>query len=143
MSVPDRAGSVVAVGGSWPRMPAQAGGRDVGRDDRSVGEEAVGEGRQRLGSGRPAGDDQPPAARDPASQRLTLRSRQSLGVDVLPDDPVDRSPGLQPFGQVVRGQGHDGRSDLVLVRQQVEVADEPLGMLGDDRDDELAGVVGA
>ena len=77
------------------------------------------------------------AAGDPAAQGRQLRRGQAVGVDVLPDEPVERVPGLDPVGQVLRRQAHDERRDLVLVRQQVEAADDPLGALGDDADDQL------
>ena len=120
----------------------QAGRRDVGRDVRPVGQQRVREPGERLGSGRPADDDQLPPAGDPAAEGGQLAGGQAVRVDVLPDDPVDRGPRLDPFRQVLRCEAHDEGCDLVLVGRQVEAADEPLGMLGDDRHDQLGAVVG-
>ena len=56
-------------------------------------------------------------------------------------EPVERAPRLDALGQVGRVEGDDQRRDLVLVRQQVEAADDVARPLGDDADDELGRVV--
>ena len=141
-SSPDRAGRVVAVGGSWPRMPERlAAGASV--VDRPAGRAAARPGTRRAPWVRSSRrDDELPAAGDPAAEGGQLPRGQTVGVDVLPDDPVDRGPRLDPFRQVLRCEAHDERCDLVLVGRQVEAADEPIRMLGDDRDDQLGAVVG-
>ena len=89
--------------GSWRRArPPRAAAGDVDRRARAVRQERVRERRPAsFGSGRAADDDEPAAAGDPAAGgRCSWPSVSRLGVDVLPDDPVERAPGLDALGQV-------------------------------------------
>ena len=123
------------------KQTGEAHGRRVGRHDRTIREERVRERGERLRTDRAAGDDQPPAAGDPAAQRVALPHRQPFRVDILPDDPVECAPGFDTLGEIFRGDAHDQWRHLVLIGQEAQTADDPIGVLRDDRDDELVGIV--
>ena len=116
--------------GSSPSSAAECRRCDVRRRRRAIGQEVVGEGGQAGRPGRAADDDEPAAAGDPAAHRLELVGRRAGRIDVLPDEPVEDAPRLDPVRAgrptsrpTVRG------ATLFMVGQQVEVADDVAGSL--------------
>ena len=81
------------------------------------------------------------AAGDPAAQGGQLVAIEAGGVHVLPDQPVERTPRLDPRWQIGDVEAQRERSDVVLVRQEVEVADDPARALGHDAHHHLRRVV--
>ena len=78
-----------------------------------------------------------PPLDDPRPQRGELAGREPRCVRVLPDQAVEGRPGLDPLGQVARRERDDRGLGAVLVREQVQLADDLGRVLGDDADDEL------
>ena len=94
---------------------------DVQDRGRPVGEEVVRERGERVRPGRAADDHQAPAAGDPAPQAGELGGGEGAGVHVLPHQPVERRPRLEPVGQVFGGERRDRRRGALRVRQEVDL----------------------
>ena len=120
--------------------PAQARGRHLDRRCRSIGEDVVRKAGEHGGPASPARDHEATAAGKPTAHRGQLAFRE-LTVDVLPHEAVDGAPRLHAIGQV-GGRQQDDRRRLAARRgHQVELRDDPLGLLGDDADDHLGRIV--
>ena len=107
---------------------------------RTIGEDRVGERRECRGTGGPSRDHQPSAIRQPALERGQLLRLEEVRVDVLPDQPVDGAPRLDPRRQVGRRQCERDRGLLLLVREETQAADDALRPLGHDAHDQLGRV---
>ena len=111
-------------------------GRQVGRIGRDLAEQAVERARRRRRSSwsagrggarpgtptgwtdpacRPTMTRRPPPAIQPRSAS-SCAGLEARGVDVLPDQPVERAPRLDALRQVGGIQGDGQRRDVVLVR---------------------------
>ena len=131
------------VGGSSPSRPARLARGDVGRDGRPVGQQ------RRPGSAASvAGPAVPPTMTSrppPASQPRSAASCSAVercGVDVLPDEPVERAPTPRraPAGRPVSALTISGATWFWLGGRSSSPT-MPLGLLGDDADDQLGRVV--
>ena len=108
----------------------------------SVGEERIGEAGQDTRAGGPADDDQAAAQGQPATEGRELVGGQLVRVDVLPDQAVDRRPGLEAIRAGPR-RSSGTRTGLALfwTAGQLDAGRDPGRLRGDDADGELAGVV--
>ena len=142
LAEPARAGSAPAPRGSEP--PEEAPDRfgvHVDRHGGPEGEELVGEPGEQAQAAAPADDREAPAAREPRAQGRQLLGGELARVDVLPDQAIERGPGLGALGQVGDRQLDDRRLGSGRVAEPAECGDEGPRPLGDDADHELPGIM--
>ena len=100
-----------------------------------------------MSSGKPDSDaepgvpptmtSRPPRASQPRSA-ASCSVRELVRVDVLPDEAVERRPGLDPLRQVGDGRAGRRRARLLFwTAGRLDPDDDAAGSLGDDADDEL------
>ncbi len=140
--MPARAGSAPAPRGSEPPRRPRI-------DSASTSTVTVGR-KGRSSSGNPASSPRPPLpptiVRRPPPASHVRKRRQLLGgeltrVDVLPDQAIERGPGLGTLGQIGDGQLDDRRLGSGRVAEPAQCGDERPRPLGDDTDHELPGIM--
>ena len=142
LAEPARAGSAPGAAGQRAAQETlDRLGVDVDRHGGPEGEELVGEPGEQAQAAAPAHDREAPAAREPRAQGRQLLGGELTRVDVLPDQAIERGPGLGALGQVGDRQLHDRRLGSGRVAEPAECGDEGPRPLGDDADHELPGIM--